>query len=122
LGLGAGVTERELQKGVIDCARLFGWRVAHFRPAQTARGWRTPVEADGAGFPDLVLVRHDRLIFAELKGDGGRLAAAQSEWLQALDVVGGTVEVYVWHPADWTDGTIEQTLAPRNITVRGAAA
>jgi hypothetical protein len=128
LGLGAGVTERELQKGVIDCARLFGWRVAHFRPAQTARGWRTPVEADGAGFPDLVLVRDGRLIFAELKSGTGKLGDAQQVWLDALELVntahvcGPCIEVYVWKPDDWTSGRVEQTLAPRNITVRGAAA
>lgn len=121
------MNERELQKGVIDCARLFGWRVAHFRPAQTARGWRTPVEADGAGFPDLVLVRDGRLIFAELKGDSGRLSEAQTAWLVALEVVnvahvcGPCIEVYRWKPADWTSGRIEQLLRPAHVNVRGAA-
>ena len=47
------MSERELQDAVIQLARLLGWRVAHFRPAMTTRGWRTPVSADGAGFPDL---------------------------------------------------------------------
>jgi hypothetical protein len=116
------VTERELQKGVIDCARIFGWRVAHFRAAQTARGWRTPVEADGAGFPDLVLVRDGRLIFAELKGDGGRIRSEQAEWLTALHKVGIPVEAHVWTPEDWTSGRIEQILSPPGVTVRGAAA
>lgn len=116
------MTERELQKGVIDCARLFGWRVAHFRAAQTARGWRTPVEADGAGFPDLVLVRDGRLLFVELKGDGGRVRTEQADWLTALHKVGIPVEAHVWRPTDWTDGTIEQTLRPEHLTVRGAAA
>jgi hypothetical protein len=50
-------TEREFQRQVIDLARLLGWRCAHFRPGRTARGWRTPVQADGAGFPDLQPVR-----------------------------------------------------------------
>jgi hypothetical protein len=45
----------------------YGWRAAHFRPARTAKGWRTPVAADGAGFPDLVLVRRTRIVAAELK-------------------------------------------------------
>lgn len=48
------ISEAELQSAVIELARTLGYRVAHFRAARTAQGWRTPVEADGAGFPDLV--------------------------------------------------------------------
>src|SRR6202042_1235579 len=78
------VTEAELQHGVIELARLLGYRVAHFRPALTTKGWRTPVEADGKGFPDLVLARPGRLIFAELKTNTGRATLEQGEWLSAL--------------------------------------
>jgi hypothetical protein len=46
--------EQSFQSVVIEVARLTGWRVAHFRAARTAHGWRTPVTADGAGWPDLV--------------------------------------------------------------------
>jgi hypothetical protein len=53
---GGVVAERDFQSAVVPCARLFGWRVAHFRAAQTKHGWRTPVEADGKGFPDLLLL------------------------------------------------------------------
>jgi hypothetical protein len=48
------VSERDFQAAVLEAARVFGWHVAHFRPARTAHGWRTPVAADGAGFPDIV--------------------------------------------------------------------
>jgi hypothetical protein len=102
------VTESELQSGIIDLARLFRWRVAHFRPAQTSKGWRTPVAADGKGFPDLVLVR-DRVVFAELKAARGVVSAAQTEWAQAL--TGAGVEVYLWRPDDWTAGRIDKVLA-----------
>ena len=63
--------EDDWQRQVVDLARLRGWRVAHFRPARTERGWRTPVEADGAGFPDLLLVRGAQLLAVELKTDAG---------------------------------------------------
>jgi hypothetical protein len=79
---------------VIDAARLFGWRVAHFRPALTKHGWRTPVAADGKGWPDLVLVR-ERVIYAELKSGSGRLTPEQEEWITRLRNAGQ--EVYVWH-------------------------
>lgn len=83
---------------VIDLAHLRGWRVAHFRPAQNSRGqWRTPVAADGAGFPDLVLVR-DRLIFAELKTTVGRLSPEQVKWRDALIDAGQ--DWYCWRPDD----------------------
>lgn len=100
-------TERDLMAVVLDLARLLGWRVAHFRPARTERGWRTPVEGDGAGFPDLVLVRGRRLVFAELKGPRGRVTPAQSEWLRALSAV-ETVETAIWTLSDWD--AIEEAL------------
>src|SRR4051794_27414866 len=58
--------EAVFQDQVIEIAHIYRWRVAHFRPAQTSRGWRTPVAADGMGFPDLVLIRQPEMIIAEL--------------------------------------------------------
>jgi hypothetical protein len=102
------ITESDFLKQVIDLAHIYGWKVAHFRPAMTARGWRTAVQADGAGFPDLVLVR-DRVIFAELKSDGGKLSVSQDTWLYRLveaakNMMG--LGVYVWRPSDF-DGIVE---------------
>ena len=72
------VKEATLQRQVLNLARLTGWRSAHFRPAQNQRGkWRTAVSGDGAGFPDLVLAREDRLLFVELKQDGRYPTATQ---------------------------------------------
>lgn len=102
------MTEAQLQQAVIELARVLGWRVAHFRPAQTARGWRTPVEADGKGFPDLVMVRGERLVFVELKSERGRTSDDQQAWLDAFFAAGH--EVYVWDPSWWSKGLIEQAL------------
>jgi len=55
--MGPVVTGSELQDTIADMARLLGWKVFHVRPGQTAKGWRTPVEYDGKGWPDLCLVR-----------------------------------------------------------------
>lgn len=92
--------ERDWQRDIIRLARTLGWKVAHFRPAQTSKGWRTAVAADGAGFPDLCLVR-DRVIFAELKNEKGRVTEEQAEWIAALGVAGA--EAYVWRPDDLDD-------------------
>lgn len=92
------MSERDLQRGVIDMAHLFGWKVAHFRPAKTSKGWRTPVEADGAGWPDLILTRGERIIAAELKAGRNKTTQQQDDWLSHLAATG--VETYVWTPDD----------------------
>lgn len=102
------LTEAQFLSLVIDLAHLLRWKVAHFRPAFTGRGWRTPVQGDGAGFPDLVMVRGDRLIAAELKREvGGHLTAEQDAWL--ADFAGTGAEVFVWRPSDVD--VIAETLA-----------
>ena len=91
------VLEVDFMGQVIELAHLFGWRVAHFRPCKTGRGWRTPVQADGAGFPDLVLVGRGRVIVAELKRETGRATPDQLAWLAAFADAG--VESVVWTPS-----------------------
>ena len=81
-------TEKEFQSRVVALAQGLGWRVYHAYDSRRSE----------PGFPDLVMVR-ERVIFAELKTDRGRLSQAQSEWLERLTGAGG--EVYVWRPADW---------------------
>ena len=34
------MTEADYQKAIIELARLLGFKVAHFRAAKTAHGWR----------------------------------------------------------------------------------
>lgn len=83
--------EKGWQEQVIQLAELYGWLVYH--PYDSRRS--------AAGFPDLTLVRDERLIFAELKTDKGRLTIPQKAWLAAL---GHTpVEVYVWRPRDFDE-------------------
>lgn len=103
------MTEAELQAAVIELAQWNGWKVAHFRPAQNSRGdWRTPVAADGKGFPDLVMVSRFGVLVIELKAENGRLRPAQRAWLEAMDEAG--VRNEVWRPSDWTSGKIERIL------------
>lgn len=119
------LSEHGWQAQVIALARLYGWLVYHApdnRPAgRTGRPQRLAAP-EGRGFPDLVLVRGPRLVFAELKTRTGRLGPGQREWLDALEAVGtsvaaarhalelvagaeppvheASVEAYLWRPAD----------------------
>ena len=105
------ISEKDFTKQVIDLAHLHGWLVAHFRTAMTKRGnYMTPVQADGKGFPDLVLVstKQSRVIFAELKAEKGKLSPAQSLWLNTLEFT--PMEVYVWRPSDFDE--INRILSP----------
>ena len=44
-----------------------------------------------------MLVKEERLIFAELKKEVGRTTPEQDSWLAALKVTGA--EVYIWRPS-----------------------
>ena len=102
------MTERELTRAVLELATRLGYRTAHFRTSLTKRGtYMTAVQGDGAGFPDLVLLRpagqntRARLVFAELKKDGRYPSRAQRDWLDALTGCG--VEAHVWRERDYPD-------------------
>jgi len=87
------MSEQQFTDAVIELAQYRGWRVAHFRPARTIKGWRTAVQGD-KGFPDLVLARNGVVLFAELKTQRGRVAKDQEKWFDAIG------EVFLWRPAD----------------------
>lgn len=115
------MTEAQFQTQIENLAAMYGWRHYHApdnRPIRTKTG-RVIKQRVVAGFPDLVLVRDQELIFAELKLDKGRPSPAQVEWIAALDNVGAavrraanhsglgpayvSVDVYLWKPGDFDD-------------------
>jgi hypothetical protein len=93
----ATMSERQLQSAVIQLAELVGWRVYHTHDSRRSQ----------PGFPDLTLVRENRLLFVELKSAKGRLTVEQVDWLEALGYV---ASVATWRPADWVSGTVERVL------------
>ncbi len=97
---GEALTESAFMQQIIDTARLLGWKVAHFRPAQTKDGWRTPVAADAKGWPDLCLVR-DRIVWIEVKAEVGRVSPEQADWVAAITAAGGTALVV--RPSMWDE-------------------
>ena len=93
------MSEEDFQDQLIELLHYKGYLVAHFRPAKTDKGWRTPVSADGKGFPDLVAVKENRCLFIEVKSDKGKESEEQTTWLVSLNKTKS--EVYVWRPRDW---------------------
>jgi hypothetical protein len=116
----AGV-ERDFQSVVLGLARFYRWLVYH--PPAGGKGGRVDREQEGAGFPDLVLVRAPRIIFAELKTPTGRVRPAQEVWLGELrtwNVDGDPlVEVYLWRPDDLDD--IAKVLAGAGMSAEAGA-
>lgn len=71
-----------------------GWKYYHAPDNKPING---RIQKVIPGFPDLVLVKENRLIFAELKKEIGRTTPEQDAWLAALKETGA--EVYVWRPS-----------------------
>lgn len=94
------MTEREFQREVIRYARSRGWMVAHFgnsvKIVRQGSTYKTIPDPDAAGFPDLVMARRGRLVFAELKAKGKKPTEKQRAWLDVLE--SPNHEVYVWQP------------------------
>ncbi len=96
--------EAEFQKEVIALAKRCGYLAAHFRKVRVQRQngsvwWETPVQADGAGFPDLILAGNNRIVAAELKVKKNRPTEKQDVWLEAFRNAG--VSAFVWYPSMW---------------------
>lgn len=78
------VSEKEAQRTVVNLATLFGWLSYHTFDSRRSAG----------GFPDLVMVRGDRVVYVEMKKVGEEPREDQVKWLDALAAAG--CEVYVW--------------------------
>jgi hypothetical protein len=92
------VTEREFMDTLIVVARQYGWLVYHT--------WSSRHSV--AGFPDLVLLRGNREVVAELKRVGKKPDKHQQQWIEAFQLAGR--ETFIWTPDDWDQ--IHQTLQP----------
>lgn len=108
-------TEAQWQEAIVEAAKATGWLVHAERPAQTGRGWATPIQGH-KGFPDLVLVRGREMLVVELKRKPNKVEHMQQVWLDALALAGVDVRV-VWVPEGAPTFLAELTARPK----RGAA-
>lgn len=88
------ISEREWQNQVHKIAVSYGWKYYHAPDNKPING---RIQRVVAGFPDLVMVKGKRVLFAELKKETGVLSDAQKEWLDVLQNAG--METYVWRPS-----------------------
>lgn len=95
--------ERDFQTLVEGIMRANRWSVYSVRRSDLA-------QASLAGYPDITAWRavDQRLIFAELKTDTGRVSEAQKAVLAELESL-GRAEVYLWRPKNLAE--IRQILA-----------
>ena len=85
------LTETDFQRTVIEMAEINRWLVYHTHDSRRS----------APGFPDLVLARDGKLVFAELKTMGNYPSEAQNTWLTELQKA--HPHVFVWRPCDWRD-------------------
>lgn len=86
------VDEHTFEQQVITWAKREGWLVTAMHDSRQL-WWGVD-----RGFPDLLLVRGQRIIAAELKDKRGRLTKEQKVWLKALEAAG--IPTFVWRPTD----------------------
>lgn len=99
------MSETEWQHTVVDLARSCGFLVNHTRRA-VVRDGRVATPNSQPGWPDLEILGHGRLIYAELKSETGRLRPEQKAVIAELERA--EVDVRVWRPRHWN--SVVETL------------
>jgi hypothetical protein len=85
-------SEKAFQAAIVAEARKLGWLT-----------WSCTISRKSqAGWPDITLIRGNRIIFAELKYATDP-TAAQLTYGEALAAVGGNVEYKLWRPEHWAE-------------------
>jgi hypothetical protein len=105
--------ERELQDHIVELAtKGLGLLCYHTHDSR-----HSP-----KGFPDLIILGRGRMVVSELKRQREKPTPDQEKWLREyrqlaeefVAPAGGKgcppVEVYVWRPMDWLDGSIRRIL------------
>jgi len=82
--------EKTLLEHIRALARRHGWLCYHTHDSRGSE----------PGFPDVLLCKPGRLIFAEVKRQQGKLTREQAQWLDMLGHTISGVEIYVWRPSD----------------------
>lgn len=109
-------TEEQDQRMLVEYLELKGIKFTHIPNSTYTKSWkvknRNKYMGVRPGFPDLVMVIHNRLIFMELKrAKRGRLSKEQEEWIAALLLCGQAV--YTCFGFDEAKATVDRLLSIR---------
>lgn len=92
------MSEVELLNAVLARCDAAGWLAWHAYSSKRSR----------PGFPDVVAVGPDRVVYRELKTETGRTTEDQRRWLERLAKAGQ--DAGVWRPTQLLDGTVDRAL------------
>lgn len=100
--LANAMTEKELQRHVMNTLKQLGWRTYHtFDSRQSV-----------AGFPDIIALRGERGFAIELKREKHNTKKErlleQLAWLASFEQAG--FDTAMWTPTHWLDGSIVEWL------------
>jgi len=80
------MTEKDFQSLIVQYAKKQGWLIFHDYDSRR----------NIPGFPDLVMVRGDKVLFRELKTLKGKLTEPQKQWAARLKKA--DADYAVWRP------------------------
>jgi hypothetical protein len=116
------MAESTLTSAVLRAFKHAGWLTMHMHSSRHAH-----YLASTKGFPDILALRGNRLVIAELKGRNaegyvGTPEPRQRVWLKAWQdfaesarpffaASSGGVEVYVWGPDNLSNGDVDKVAA-----------
>lgn len=98
-------TERQLQDTLWACAKRCGWEAYHTHDSRRSE----------PGFPDLVCVKAGRILFFEIKKQGGGVRPEQRRWIAALADVPMVLAAVV-RPIPKADGELSFDDALEELT------
>lgn len=105
------MTERDLQRKLVEMLKQFAWSYCHTRPIQDVDGrWVTSTTAKG--WPDLICLRAEFVVAIEVKGVRTKFRPGQVEWLRRFAAVGGG-RAWCVRPADDLNDVARWLAFPR---------
>jgi hypothetical protein len=100
------ISEAEFQALVLDLVRTLGLQAYHTHDSRRSQ----------PGFPDLVIVGRDGVLFRELKTMDGRVSVDQKYWIEILRAAGA--DVGIWRPSSWPDPITRELRALGRLTIQ----
>ncbi len=103
------MTEKQLQELVMQTMKAMGLLGFHVFDSRRSN----------PGFPDVVAVGRNGVLYRELKTATGKVTPMQRYWLDTLRAAGQDADV--WRPCDWPDRITRELRALCAVTIQRPA-